>query len=116
MVPPSPGTHEFAPLHSADLAVSDPMAARHVKKIKTRTQEQQLFKVCCPAARSPCQGRWDMVLIPTPVLGFIIFPSIVQSPLYSLRACPLGLNEAVWFFFFHSDMAYCLLPTTLLFF
>lgn len=38
------------------LAMSDPTAARRVKKIKTRTQEQQLFKSYCPAARSPCPG------------------------------------------------------------
>lgn len=95
-MPPSPGAPELAPLHNVASAASALPAAWHVKKIKTRTQEQQLFKAC-PAAWSPSQGLWDVVLIPLPGLGFIIFPSIVQSPLYSLHARPPGPGEAVWF-------------------
>lgn len=38
-----------------------------------------------------------MVLIPLPVLGFVMLPSIVQSPLSSLHARPLGLKGAAWF-------------------
>lgn len=103
-MPPSPGAPELAPLHNTASLASAPPAAWHVEKIKTRTPEQQLFKAC-PTAWSPSQGPWDMVLIPLPGLGFIIFPSIVQSPLYSLHACPPGLREAVWFSCAHTWLA-----------
>lgn len=50
-----------------------------------------------PLLGALAQGQQDMVLIPVPVLVFIIFPSIVQGPLSSLHARPPGLNESAPF-------------------
>lgn len=72
-------------------AASDPTAAQRVKKIKTRTQEQQLFKARCPAARSPCPGALRHGSHSSAWAGVYYFSFYcAESPFFPARLSPQG--------------------------